>query len=116
MAVAHKAAKGETKPITVLLTGERSIIKKLTMTHMTQKKPAIRRTFSKTLKRKLVRDICKGPRAAEMQRNDLAKSGIVASERTLSKTLHRSPDKEKLHFCRRNAFKPEQRTLRLEGL
>ena len=46
--------------------------------------------ISKTLERKLVRDVSKKPRTAKSLVNDLAKSGFEVSEKTATRALHRN--------------------------
>ena len=91
---AHKAGEGYTKlsqRFQVSRTGVRSIIKKLKESHTVQTGRGRKRKFSKTLERKLVRDVSKDPRTtAKTLVNDLTKSGIVVSKKTITRALHRN--------------------------
>ena len=112
---AHKAGEGYTKlsqRFQVSRTGVRSIIKKLKESHTVQTGRGRKRKFSKTLERKLVRDVSKDPRTtAKTLVNDLTKSGIVVSKKTITRALHRNGlqrcRQEKLNFCRRGTLKPD---------
>lgn len=72
------------------------------------------------ISRKLVRNVSKDSRTTaktlETQENDLTKSGIVMPKKTFTGTSHMewtvSIDQEKVHFCRRDAFKPDWSILR----
>lgn len=72
---------------------EWSIINKFTESNTAQNKPCRGRKWkiSKTLERKLVRDLSKDPRStAKTRMNDLAKSGTVVSKKTIARTMHRN--------------------------
>lgn len=74
-------------------TGVRGIIKKFKESHTVQNKPGPRRKqkISKTLERKLVRNMSKDPRTtAKKLVNDLAKLGIAVSKKTITGALHRN--------------------------
>ena len=69
--------------------------------------------ISKTLERKLVRDVSKNPRTtARSLVNDLAKSGFEVSEKTVTRERCTGMDCEDIdqdehHFCKRDTCKPE---------
>ena len=87
---AHKAGEGYTKlskHFQVSRTGVRSIIQKFKDSHTVQNKPGRgrKRKISKTLERKLVRDVSKDPRTTSKTLvNDLATSAIIVAH------LHRN--------------------------
>lgn len=71
----------------------RCFIKKFEETHTVENKTGRgrKRKISKTLKRKLVREVSKDPRTtAKTLVNDLAKSGIDVSTKMVTKALHRN--------------------------
>lgn len=83
----------------------RSIIKKFNEIHIVENMTGRgrKRKISKTLERKLVREVSKDPRTtAKTLVNELAKSGINVSAKTVTRALHRSGgkvvDQERLHF------------------
>lgn len=93
---AYKAGEGSTKlsqRFQVSRSGVRSIIKKFKESRTVQNKSGRGRKpkISKTLERKLVRDVCKETRTTSKTLvNDLAKSGIVVSNKTVTRVLHRN--------------------------
>lgn len=93
---AHKAGEGYTsisKRFQVSRTGVRGIIQKFKETNTVQNKTGRgrKRIISKTLERKLARDVSKDPRTtAKALVNDLTKSGIEVSEKTVTRALHRN--------------------------
>lgn len=93
---AYKAGEGCTKSsqhFQVSRSGVRSIIKKLKESHTVQNKSGRgrKRKISKTLERKLVRDVSKHPRTTtKTPVNGLAKSGIVVSNKTVTRALNRN--------------------------
>lgn len=99
---AHNTGEGYTKlskHFQVSRTGVRCIIRKFKESHKVQNMPGRgrKRKISKTLERKLVRDVSKGPRTtAKTLANDLATSGIIVSKKTITRALHRN----QLRGCR----------------
>ena len=99
---AHKAGEGYTKisqRFQVSRSGVRSIIKKFKESHRVQNKSGRggKRKISKTLERKRVRDVSKDPgTTTKTLVNDLAKSGTVVSNKTVTRALYR----EGLRGCR----------------
>lgn len=93
---AHKAGQGYTcisKRFQVSRSGVRGIIQKFKATQSVKNKigRGRKRLISKTLERKLARDVTKDPRTtAKALVNDLTKSGIEVSEKTVTRALHRS--------------------------
>ena len=84
-----------------------SKILKRTTQYKTRLAEVGRQRCSKALERKLVRDVSKDPRTtAKTIVNDLAKSGIDVSEKTVTRALHRNGlrgcNQEELHFCKRH--------------
>ena len=79
--------------------GVRSIIKKFMDINTVQNKSGRgrKRKISKSLERKLVRDVTKDPRTtAKTLMYELAKSGLEVSRKAVSRTLNRNG----LHGCR----------------
>lgn len=93
---AHKEGEGYTclsKRFQVSRSAVRSIIKKFNEIHTVENMTGRgrKRKISKTLERKLVREVSKDPRTtAKTLVNDLAKSGINVSAKTVTRALHRS--------------------------
>jgi len=93
---AHKAGNGYTsisKQFQVSRTGVRNIIKKLKDINTVQNKTGRGRkqTISKSLERKLARDVTKDPRTtAKTLMYELAKSGLEVSRKAVSRTLNRN--------------------------
>lgn len=93
---AHKAGDGYTKLskcFQVSRTGVRSVISKFKESHTVQNETGRSRKqkILKTLEREVVRYVSKNPRTtAKTLVNDLAKSGIEVSKRTVTRALHRN--------------------------
>ncbi|KAI4831060.1 hypothetical protein KUCAC02_002661 [Chaenocephalus aceratus] len=92
---AHDKGEGYTaisKCFTVSRTAGRCIIAKYKETHSVRNKPGRgrKRKMSRTLERKIVRDVSKNPRTpAKMIVADLASSGVDVSRDTVVRALHR---------------------------
>lgn len=93
---AHKDGEGYTsisKRFQVSRTGVRGIIQKFKETNSVQNKigRGRKRIISQTLERKLGRDVSKDPRTtAKTLVNNLTKSGIEVSQKTVTRALHRN--------------------------
>jgi transposase len=96
--IVHPHSKGEgytklSKHFLVSRTAVRGIIKKFKEICIVQNLPGRGRKakISKTLERKLVREVSKNPRTnAKSLVNDLAKSGVDVSGKTVTQILHRN--------------------------
>lgn len=93
---AHKAGEGYTKlskRFKVSRTGVRGIIQRYKDSHTLQNKPGRgrKRKISERLERQLVRNMSRDPRlTVKTLVNDLATRGIIVSQKTISRALHRN--------------------------